>query len=140
MLATLYRHFRDQHLANDSHRARAFRRFRSEQGQALEWHARFEALQEHFRQDDPSVWGWPAWPEEYRRPQAPAVAAFASEQPEAVEYFSWLQWLADEQLTVLRQQASRRGLGVGLYQDLAVGVNPGGSESWSCLLYTSRCV
>ncbi|WP_291993374.1 malto-oligosyltrehalose synthase [Candidatus Accumulibacter sp. ACC003] len=131
VLAVLYRHFREQHLASDSPRARAFRLFRSEGGQALEWHARFEALQEHFRRDNASVWGWPAWPVAYRQPQAPAVSAFASEHAEAVEYFAWLQWLAEEQLLALGEQSWRRGLGVGLYQDLAVGVNPGGSEAWA---------
>ncbi|EXI88741.1 MAG: Maltooligosyl trehalose synthase [Candidatus Accumulibacter regalis] len=131
VLAALYRHFRDQHLANDSARARAFRLFRAESGQTLELHARFEALQAHFQSDNPDVWGWPAWPEEYRDPQAPAVAAFADEHSEAVEYSAWLQWLADEQLTALGQQSLRRGVGVGLYQDLAVGVNPGGSEAWA---------
>ncbi|MCP5229497.1 malto-oligosyltrehalose synthase [Accumulibacter sp.] len=131
VLSILYRHFRDQHLANDTPRARAFRLFRAESGQALELHARFEALQAHFRQEDPGVWGWPAWPEKYRHPQSAAVAAFASEHAEAIEYSAWLQWLADEQLTDLGQQSWRRGLGVGLYQDLAVGVNPGGSEAWA---------
>ncbi|WP_300320501.1 malto-oligosyltrehalose synthase [Accumulibacter sp.] len=131
VLAAVYRHFRDQHLASDSHRARAFRVFRADGGQGLEWHARFEALQEHFRRDNVAVWGWPAWPAEYRDPRAPAVAAFAAEHAEAVEYFAWLQWLADEQLTALGQQSWRRGLGIGLYQDLAVGVNPGGSEAWA---------
>jgi (1->4)-alpha-D-glucan 1-alpha-D-glucosylmutase len=75
--------------------ARAFRLFRAESGQTLELHARFEALQAHFQSDNPDVWGWPAWPEEYRDPQAPAVAAFADEHSEAVEYSAWLQWLAD---------------------------------------------
>ena len=130
-LAIVYRHFREQHLASDSPRARAFRLFRSEGGRALEWHARFEALQERFRRDDASVWGWPAWPAAYHHPQAPAVLAFANENADLVAYYAWLQWLADEQLTALGQQSSRRGLGVGLYQDLAVGVNPGGSEAWA---------
>ncbi|MFH2212580.1 MAG: malto-oligosyltrehalose synthase [Pseudomonadota bacterium] len=131
VLAMIYRHFRDHHLANDSDRARAFRLFREEEGEALEHHARFEALQEHFRRENSAVWGWPAWPEEYRHPQAPAVAAFATKHADAVEFFVWLQWLADEQLTTLGQQSWRRGLGVGIYQDLAVGVNPGGSEAWA---------
>jgi (1->4)-alpha-D-glucan 1-alpha-D-glucosylmutase len=79
VLAALYRHFRDQHLANDSARARAFRLFRTQGGQTLELHARFEALQAHFQQENPAIWGWPAWPEDYRDPLAPAVAAFANE-------------------------------------------------------------
>ncbi|MDP2431199.1 MAG: malto-oligosyltrehalose synthase [Pseudomonadota bacterium] len=131
VLALLYHHFREQHLGNDSERARAFRRFRAEMGEALEQHARFEALQEHFRRESPAAWGWPAWPEAYRDPASATVATFAAEHAERVEFFAWLQWLADEQLDALGEQSWRRGLGVGIYQDLAVGVNPGGSEAWA---------
>ncbi|MDO9225290.1 MAG: 4-alpha-glucanotransferase [Pseudomonadota bacterium] len=131
VLALLYHHFREQHLGNDSERARAFRRFRAEMGEALEQHARFEALQEHFRRESAAAWGWPAWPEAYRDPASAAVATFAAEHADRVEFFTWLQWLADEQLDALGEQSWRRGLGVGLYQDLAVGVNPGGSEAWA---------
>ncbi|MFY9326934.1 MAG: malto-oligosyltrehalose synthase [Georgfuchsia sp.] len=131
VLALLYRHFRDSHLALDSDRARSFRQFRDRGGKILETHARFEALQDHFRKQDPTVWGWPAWPLEFHDPEAPAVAAFAEAHAEAVDYFVWLQWLADEQLATVGQQSWRRGLGIGLYQDLALGVNPGGAEAWA---------
>jgi len=131
VLNIVYRHFRNHHLANDSDRARAFHLFREQKGEELELHARFEALQQHFRRENPTVWGWPAWPEEYRHPRAPAVATFATEHADAIEFFVWLQWLADEQLSAVGRQSSRRGLGIGLYQDLAVGVNPGGSEVWA---------
>lgn len=130
-LTMVYRHFRDHHLVNGSDRARAFRLFRAKEGEGLERHARFEALQEHLRRENDTVWGWPAWPDEYRDPQGPAVMAFAAENADAIEFYVWLQWLADEQLTALGQQSWRRGLGVGLYQDLAVGVSPGGSEAWA---------
>jgi len=131
VLLLLHRHFRDQHLAHDSDRACAFRQFREQGGEALEGHARFEALQEHFHRGNPDVWGWPAWPAEYHRPDAPAVAAFAAEHAEAVEFFAWLQWLADAQLAAVGLQSWRSGLGVGLYQDMALGVNPGGAETWT---------
>lgn len=130
VLSLLYRHFRDHHLVNDTDRARAFRFFREEGGEALECHARFEALQDHFRREDPAVWGWPVWPAQYHQPKSQAVVEFAAEHAVAVEFFIWLQWLTDEQLAFVGQQSWRRGLGVGLFQDLAVGASPGGSESW----------
>ncbi len=130
VLLLLYRHFCNFHLVNDTDRARAFRFFRENGGEALEYHARFEALQEHFRCKDPTIWGWPAWPIEYHHPKAPAVKAFADEHEFEIGFFIWLQWKADEQLAIVGQKSLRRGLGVGLYQDLAVGVNPGGSEVW----------
>jgi (1->4)-alpha-D-glucan 1-alpha-D-glucosylmutase len=130
VLALLYRHFRDEHLTNDTDRARAFHLFCEAGGEALEHHARFEAMQEHFRRENPSVWGWPAWPEAYRHPGAQAVEAFAADHAESVEFFIWLQWLADEQLAAVGLRCWHRGVGVGLYQDMALGVNPGGSEAW----------
>jgi (1->4)-alpha-D-glucan 1-alpha-D-glucosylmutase len=130
ILDLLHRHFRDTHLRNHSARAQAFLYFRGTGGEALENHARFEALQAYFRAADPAVWGWPAWPEAYRHPAAPEVAAFAAEHAEAVEFFAWLQWLADEQMAAIGNRSWQRGLGIGLYQDLAVGANPAGSETW----------
>lgn len=131
VLELLYRHFREHDLMSDSEHGRAFRSFWESRGKSLERQACFEALQEHFHAQDAAVWGWPAWPEDYRDPEAPAVALFVAEHSERVEFFAWLQWLADRQLAEVGGQCWCRGLGIGLYQDLAVGVNPGGAEAWA---------
>ena len=130
VLELLYGSFRERHLAVDSDRARAFRAFQAEGGERLRLHAAFEALQQHFSREDPAVWGWPAWPGEYRDPASKAVAAFTLDRVERVEYFEYLQWQADVQLGGISRRARELGLPLGLYQDLAVGVNPGGSETW----------
>jgi (1->4)-alpha-D-glucan 1-alpha-D-glucosylmutase len=129
VLELLYGSFRERHLAGDSERARAFRAFQAGGGERLRLHAVFEALQQHFSREDGTVWGWPAWPEEYRNPESAAVAAFARDRSERVEYFLYLQWLADAQLGGIARRASA-GLPLGLFEDLAVGVSPGGSETW----------
>ena len=98
VLECLYRHFRTGHLAHDTGRARAFRAFQAEHGKSLRRHALFEALQEYFHALDSAVWGWPAWPEAYRDPQAPEVAAFSEAHPDRVKYFEYLQWQASGQL------------------------------------------
>jgi (1->4)-alpha-D-glucan 1-alpha-D-glucosylmutase len=128
VLEILYRSFRENHIATGSERARVFRAFQAEGGERLRLHAVFEALQQHFSRQDTAVWGWPAWPEEYRDPGSRAVTAFASERIERVEYFEYLQWQADVQLGAAVRLAP--DLPLGLYQDLAVGVNPGGAETW----------
>lgn len=130
VLSILYQYFRKHHMACKSKRARAFKIFCNEGGDALEYHARFEALQDHFSTKNPAVWGWPAWPEKYHEPKSQAVEDFAAKNRIAVEYFIWMQWLADEQLEKVGKQSLLHGLGVGLYRDLAVGVSPGGSEAW----------
>lgn len=130
LLERLWRHFREQHLPRNTPRASDFRRYVSEQGESL-WHqALFEALQAQFSRRDPAVWGWPAWPEKYREPDSPAVKAWAARNSERVEYYQYLQWLAAEQLAAVGTRSYEVGLGVGLYQDLAVGVDRGGAETW----------
>lgn len=131
ILNSLYQHFRRQHLDNNSERATAFRQFQLEQGAALHQHALFEALQAMLHQRDPACWGWPAWPEAYRSPQSEAVAGFALEQAEQIEFYEYLQWQAALQLQHAGRRAYQLGLGVGLYLDLAVSVDVGGAEAWS---------
>ena len=130
VLQLLWRHFAAQHLARDSERALDFRRYRAAADPAIERLARFEALQAHLRRQDARIWGWPAWPAEYRDPHGPAVVAFAAAHADAVDYHAWLQWQADRQLAEAGHQSWQRGLGIGLYTDFAVGVNPGGADSW----------
>ena len=130
ILEQLYAHFRSRHLAMDSARARAFRAWCEAQGEDLERQALYEALQAFLQAQDPAWWGWPAWPEGYRSPTAPTVRQWAQAHRERVEYHLYLHWLAASQLDAAAQRARQRGLGVGLYQDLAVGVDRGGAETW----------
>ena len=130
-LGRLYAHFRGRHLAADSQRARAFRAFQSRGGEPLRRHALFEALQERFHRDDPSVWGWPAWPEAFRHPRSAAAVRFAAEHAERVEFYEYLQWQADLQLERVGRRAVEFDLGVGLYVDLAVSIDRGGAEAWA---------
>lgn len=120
----------------DFHRAHAgaclagFAVWRETQGEALERFALFEALQAHFRAQDPDCWGWPAWPVEYRDPGSTAVAAFAEDHAVEIDWHAWLQWQADEQLAAVARRTRERGMAIGLYRDLAVGAHPGGAEVW----------
>ncbi|MGA0594378.1 malto-oligosyltrehalose synthase [Enterovirga sp. CN4-39] len=110
----------------DEHGLAAFRRA---EGEKLEAHATFEALHEHFRNE--GRWWLGDWPEEYRRNGSEAVARFASERRDRVDYHAWLQYLADRQLAEASAAAKRAGMSLGLYRDLAVGSDRGGSEIWS---------
>jgi (1->4)-alpha-D-glucan 1-alpha-D-glucosylmutase len=131
LLERLYGHFRAQHLADDSDRGRAFRRYQSERGDPLHRHALYEALQEHFLQQDADMWGWPAWPRPYRDPDSDAVATFAGEQRVRIEFFEYLQWQAELQLDAAGRRAFELGLGIGISLDLAVSADIGGSEAWT---------
>jgi (1->4)-alpha-D-glucan 1-alpha-D-glucosylmutase len=131
VLEQLYRHFRARHLAQESPRAREFRAWQRAQGETLRRQALYEALQERFQGEDPRVWGWPVWPEAFRDPDSPAVAVFAGENRERVDFFAYLQWLAELQLDAVGRRALELRLGVGLCQDLAIGADVGGAEVWS---------
>jgi len=131
VLELAYLHFRECHLNRDTERGRTFSRFRAVQGEQLDRHALFEALQAHFHKQDASIWGWPVWPAKFRDPASPAVKKFAAENTVRIEFYVYLQWLADQQLAAVGRRALQRGLGVGLYQDLALGVDPGGAEAWA---------
>jgi (1->4)-alpha-D-glucan 1-alpha-D-glucosylmutase len=131
LLATAYAHFRQHHLAGETERGWAFRRFQGEGGERLRRHALFEALQEHFHQQDRSLWGWPVWPEPFRQPDSREVIEFARANVERIEFYEYLQWQADVQLENAAGRARSLGFGVGVYQDLAISIDRGGAESWA---------
>jgi len=127
----LFRHFCDHHLAQKTERAEAFSRFQAEKGEPLFRHALFEALQEHFDGDETTNRGWMEWPEAYRDPASREVSAFAESSRQRVLFYQYLQWQAHLQLQAAGQRSYELGLGVGLYQDLAVSIDPGGAEAWA---------
>jgi 4-alpha-glucanotransferase len=99
-------------------------------GEALEQHARFDALHEHALLTT-GAWSWQEWPEPLRHPDSPEVAAFAREHQERVDFFAYLQWLADQQLRQAQARARAAGMQLGLYTDIAVGVSPAGATAWA---------
>ncbi len=105
--------------------------FRAERGEALEAHARFEALHAHFLARDPALWHWQDWPDAFRAPSRPAVAAFAEQQAEEVGFYAWLQYRADRDLAAVQRAGREAGMAIGLIADLAVGADAGGSHAWS---------
>lgn len=131
VLELLYRCFRARHLDTTSARGREFRQYQSTQGEPLRLYALFESLHEHFYATDPEMWGWPVWPQPYRDPRSEEVAAFAAEKASRIEFFEYLQWLAEQQLDAAGRRSLERRLAVGVYTDLAVGVDGGGAEVWS---------
>jgi 4-alpha-glucanotransferase len=130
VLELLSESFRERHLAVSSARAQGFRAFRAEMGQALEQHATFDALHEHALRTS-GRWSWRDWPEPLRHPDSPEVAAFAREHRDRVDFFTYLQWLADEQLGKAQVRARAAGMPLGLYNDIAIGVTPASATAWA---------
>ena len=130
ILALLYQEFRDKHLAMRSERGRDFLEFVARRGLPLQMHARFDALDRHFRASQGTPSGWMSWPQEFRDVNGSAAARFALEHREEVDFYAYLQWLAHAQLVQAQALARELGMPIGLYGDYAVGANPSGSETW----------
>ncbi|MRI32333.1 4-alpha-glucanotransferase [Endozoicomonas sp. OPT23] len=130
VLEKLFEDFAANHLAKNTTRAKGFIAFCEDRGSSLRQFATFEALYEHFRKQDLMNWGWPCWPETFQKPDTAEVKAFAKENEQRIQYFQYLQWLAEEQITVAQKAAKDAGMTVGVYRDLAVGVDRGGADVW----------
>jgi 4-alpha-glucanotransferase len=130
VLEALYKRFRQRDLSAGTKAANDFRAFQQEGGASLTAFALFEALHEHFLGQG-NEFSWHAWPEPLRDPHSPQVAEFARAHAERVEFFQYLQWLADHQLADAAEAGRAAGLSIGLYRDLAVGANPHGAAAWA---------
>ncbi|MBC7907249.1 MAG: 4-alpha-glucanotransferase [Rhodospirillaceae bacterium] len=126
MLEILYGWFRKEHL--NSARGQTFRAFQKEGGRFAELFCTFEALHERFLKEDNGYWRH--WPEGFRHPSSPEVANFTLENRERIEFFWWLQFIADQQLQAAHEGSRAAGAGIGLYRDLGVGIAGDGAEAW----------
>src|SRR5215475_2857803 len=102
-----------------------FDAFRRERGQ---WLARFASF-EHLRRRFPDVW-W-QWPEFWRRPDDEHVSGLRGEAATEIGFFEFVQWIADSQMAQCCAKAQELRLPIGLYVDVAVGVEAGGADAWS---------
>ncbi|MEI9994174.1 MAG: 4-alpha-glucanotransferase [Rhizomicrobium sp.] len=92
-------------------------------------HARFEALDAHFREQ--GLYRWQDWPIAYRDPRSAAVETFAREHRDDVEFYVFLQTLTERSLADAQAAARDAGMRIGLIADIAVGMSPHGSHAWS---------
>jgi len=107
-------------------RRRDFEAFRKEQGALLSRFACFEALRHRFGKP------WWEWPEEWQRPDDAKCAELrAGEDAREIEFVEFVQWTAGRQLLGCKQLASALGMKVGLYLDVAVGVQSDGFDAWN---------
>lgn len=107
-------------------RAQDFSRYREKEGKALEEFATFQALSEHFPDRV-----WPNWPREYRDPKSEEVRSFQRSHQRRILFYQYIQWNIEEQLEQITREAHKSGIPLGLYEDLALGVEGCGAEAWS---------
>ena len=131
-LERLWQAFRVRHLGGgDSALGREFRAWQAAGGADLEHFCRFQAMALRLAREHGRATPFQDWPEPWRRPDTPEVAAFAARERDAVDGRVFLQWLTDRQLAEAQQRARAAGMRIGLYIDLATGVVPDGAEAWA---------
>jgi 4-alpha-glucanotransferase len=116
-----------------SRRQKAFAAFRAERAPLLTRFACFEVLRHKFRT------AWWDWPEEWQHPDDVKCEEFrAGPDGKEVAYIEYVQWNADLQLMVCHDLTTKLGMSVGLYLDVAVGVQSGGFDAWNEQIAISR--
>jgi 4-alpha-glucanotransferase len=101
-----------------------FAAFRKRLGEPLERFSTFETLREHFGTP------WRQWPPEWQQ----SSAAHDRDKAGAVgdvAFAAFIQWVADAQLRACARMAHDMALPVGLYLDVAVGVDRDGADVWA---------
>jgi len=125
VLEDLFRVFNRHHFQPRTTRGRAFIRFVENAPDFLTRFCVFQALQEHF---GGAV--WQEWPSDYHEPTSPSVKQFQKKHAARIQYFFYVQWLCELQLSRLDQIAKKSSLPLGLYHDLPVGIHPDGADAW----------
>lgn len=115
----------------DDPRLKSFKSYLKREGEPLELFAAFCALDEFFRRRPPFPQVWRQWARAYQDPGSREVEAFGREQGERILFHQYLQWQVEEQLEEVQRAARDQGAEVGLYLDLALGIDPAGADAWA---------
>jgi 4-alpha-glucanotransferase len=121
-LQRAYNAFRTKATSTDR---RDLARFREESGPTLRRFACFEVLRGRFGSP------WWEWPTPWRRPTDDDLDRLPGEEVDRIGFFEFVQWQADRQLQSCRERARQAGMTLGLYLDIAVGVQPDGFDAWN---------
>ncbi|ROS77057.1 4-alpha-glucanotransferase [Cellulomonas sp. PhB143] len=104
-------------------RQAAFDEYCAREGRGLDDFATWCAITEHLHGS--------TWPAPLHDPRSRAVAELRESLAGRVDFYRWLQWVADEQLSLAQRTATDAGMSVGIMHDLAVGVHPEGADAWA---------
>lgn len=134
VLKPLYQYFKSEHINSNTERAQRFAEFKQQGGESLAQLSTFDAIQDHYKSQGKDIsdnWGWPVWPEEMQEYNSEAVKEFAINNAELVDFYAYLQFVALCQLEHVDKVSKDKGMSIGTYRDLAVGVSEGSTEIWA---------
>jgi 4-alpha-glucanotransferase len=120
------------HLAHGRFRASAsaarradFAAYQQQHNETLLRFSCFEVLRQRYAPKP-----WPQWPAAWRHLDDARLQSFRQEHDVDCEFHEFVQWVADRQLGACQDAARRLGLPIGLYTDLAVGIDRHGAGAW----------
>ena len=129
IVTALHRVFVARHRDAATPRGRAYRRWCRDEGASLRDFATYVALEEHLAPTTGR--DWRRWPRAFRDPSSPEVARFRHTHTEAIDRAQWIQFELDRQLGTVADRATRAGLAIGVYQDVALGSATRGADAWA---------
>lgn len=131
LLTAAFEEFASKHLSKNSKRAQAFGKFMAEHAEWLSDYALFRVLM----QENGDTPVWEGWKPEHREPRRARtwLLAQSSERREELNrrqlYFAYVQWLAFEQWTEVKEYAGRKK--VYLMGDIPFGVGRNSADVWA---------
>jgi 4-alpha-glucanotransferase len=124
----LKNHWREEGL---SERGKELEAYINREGFLLDNFATFCALEAFFHEKHHGLWTWRQWPKGYRHPHSQEVREFRQTHQESILFYKYLQWQLEKQLQEAQDLANSLGASIGLYHDLALGIDPGGADYWA---------
>ncbi len=130
----IFQTFLDRHwkpAGQETQRQKDFQAYIEQEAEPLERFAVFCALAAYFEKENPELQTWGQWPAPFQDPQSPEVKTFQKDHWQEVLFYKYLQWQVKEQLSSVQELALNSGSEIGLYHDLALGIDPWGADSWA---------
>lgn len=130
ILRQAFEFFYEQYYTQNTPQGREFKKYISDEGDALEFFATYMTLSDFFCCGDHNS-SWQQWAQKYHNPSSVAVQEFRKRHEREILFYKYIQWLIDGQLKEAVKLTRELGMVVGLYNDLAIGSVGGGSDAWN---------
>ncbi|OOF66726.1 4-alpha-glucanotransferase [Rodentibacter caecimuris] len=130
VLTQLFAYFKQASISEIVDRRTAFSHFFAQREAHLQDFALFETLDQFTPKPRQNV-GWLEWRKEWQNLTETSRQKLLTEYAEQIEFYIWLQWLAESQLIDLQNLCQSEGMTLGIYGDLAVNSAKGSVDVWS---------
>jgi len=130
VLRIIYNSFREHHINKQTEKSRDFYHYLSTKDDRLRKLSLFEAIREYLVSEDPKLVNWHEWPDNYKNPNSEAILLFENKNIESLQFYEFVQWMADIQLNLAGRTSWVNKLSVGIYSEWPFFINYDSPESW----------